>query len=414
MERALTVTVDFGRREAWTAEERSGEIAELASSALAKVIRNEIVRRHEPTPAYFIGSGKAEELGALCREDKIDVVIFNNELSPSQQKNLEKTIGARVIDRTQLILHIFARRARSNEGKLQVELAQLSYLLPRLVGKGVEMSRTGGGIGTSGPGEQKLEVDRRRIRDRVAKIKRDLAGMEKRRGMMRSHRARRALATIALVGYTNVGKSTLLNALTESDVIVRDKLFATLDPTIRKFVLPNRQKVLFIDTVGFIKDLPHNLVEAFKATLEEVVEADLLVHVVDASHPKAVEQADAVYEVLTEIGAADKNVVTVLNKTDTVQGRAAMGLLSGKFDNPIAISALKKSGFNELIERIADETKDSAVPFSITLPVQDVKTLSLIQESGSITSQIYDGDMLHIEALVPPALKEKLSNPLDI
>ena len=270
----MLVTVDFGSREPWTAEERSTELAELAASAQAKVVHQEIVRRHEPSPACFIGKGKVEELALICRRDNIDVAIFNNDLTASQQKNLEEALGVKSIDRTQLILDIFARRAHSNEGKLQVELAQLNYMLPRLTGKGVQMSRTGGGIGTSGPGEQKLEVDRRTIRSRISKLKKDLEKLADRRDMMRSKRSRVPLFTIAIVGYTNVGKSTLLNALTNSDVVVRDKLFATLDPTIRKFVMPNNQKVLFIDTVGFIKSLPHHLVEAFKATLEEAAEAD--------------------------------------------------------------------------------------------------------------------------------------------
>lgn len=352
MERAILVTVDLGKRGAWTADERRAELAELARSSGVNVAREEIVRRHEIAPACFIGSGKAEEIGMICAEENINIVIFNNDLSGTQQKNLEEIIKKRVLDRTQLILDIFAKRARSNEGKIQVELAQLLYLMPRLTGKGVEMSRQGGGIGTRGPGEQKLEVDRRRIRDRISKLKKDLDDMHKRREMMRKRRDRLSLATVAIIGYTNAGKSTLLNALTDSDVIVMDKLFATLDPTIRKFRMPDGREILFIDTVGFLNELPHHLIEAFKATLEEVTEADLLLHIVDASHPKAKEQSDAVYVVLNEIGAKNKPVITALNKIDKVREPGSIERLRGCFGENVAISALKKEGFSALIEDI--------------------------------------------------------------
>ncbi len=408
MERALLVTVDLGKRIGWTAEERSAELRELASSAGAKVIREEIVNRHEPSPACFIGTGKAEELAGICADERIKVVIFNNDLTGTQQKNLEDIIKVKTIDRTQLILHIFARRAHSNEGKLQVELAQLSYMLPRLTGKGVIMSRPGGGIGTSGPGEQKLEVDRRRIRAKITHLKRDLSDLEGRRAMMRKNRGRFSALTIALVGYTNVGKSTLLNALTESDVVVRDKLFATLDPTVRKFIMPNKQKVLFADTVGFITELPHHLVEAFKATLEEVVEADLILHLVDASHPKALEQASAVYDVLGQIGAAEKPMVIVLNKIDKVEHKETVERIRKCFTDAIAISALKREGFDTLVGRIQEHMKGSTAVVRVTIPAADAKTLSLIHENGLIMHQEYVGDSLHIEAEVSLRLKEYL------
>ncbi len=419
MERAMIVTVDFGKRESWTAEERSTELAELAESASARVVRREIVRRHEPSSASFIGSGKAEELAGICLNENIDVVIFNNDLTASQQKNLEDVIGVKTIDRTQLILDIFARRAHSNEGKLQVELAQLKYMLPRLMDQGLRMSRPGGGIGTSGPGEQKLETDRRTIKARVSKLTKYLADLGGRRDMMRTKRSRHSLPTIAIVGYTNAGKSTLINALTGSDVVVRNKLFATLDPTVRKFVMPNNQKVLFIDTVGFIKELPHNLIEAFKATLEEVTEADFLLHIVDSSHPKAVEQAEAVYEVLKEIGAIDKPTITVLNKTDKVVDKAVVERLKGRFSDPVAVSAAKKEGFDQLISRILYSTRGSTVVINISIPAGDIKTLNLIHENGFIRNQKYQDEKLLIEAEVPIRLKEILSkrfeeHPLDI
>ncbi len=414
MERAVLVTVDLGRRGSWTAEERSAELSELASSARAKVVHCEIVRRHEVSPACFIGSGKAEEIAKTCLAHKANIVIFNNDLTASQQKNLEAIIGLKIIDRTQLILDIFARRAHSNEGKLQVELAQLNYMLPRLMDKGLNMSNPGGGIGTSGPGEQKLEVDRRTIKARVSKLRRELEDLGRRRSMMRVKRSRHSLVTIAIVGYTNVGKSTLINSLTDSDVIVRDKLFATLDPTIRKFVMPNKQKVLFIDTVGFIKELPHNLVEAFKATLEEVSEADLVLHIIDSSHPKAIEQAEAVYEVLKQIEAIDKPTITVLNKIDKVADDAIIDALKKHFAGAVAISALKREGFDQLIAKILEHLEGTTAVINIKIPASDVKTLNMIHKNGFIRKQEYIGDELFIEAEVPLSLKESLEKPRSV
>jgi len=347
----LLITVDLGIRQAWMASERSRELAELANSAGAKVVKEEIVKRHSFCPATFIGKGKAEELSCLCKAEDIKAVIFNNDLTGTQAKNLAEVLGVKTIDRTQLILDIFARRAHSNEGKVQVELAQLMYLLPRLTGKGTELSRLGGGIGTRGPGEQKLEVDRRRIRTRISRLKRELGGLEDRRDMMRKRRQKFAIPMIAIVGYTNAGKSMLLNALTGSRVMTQNKLFATLDPTVRRFRMPSGQEALFVDTVGFLNDLPHHLIEAFKATLEEVVNADIILHLVDASHPKAIEQAQATQKVLEEIGAGSKPLITVLNKTDKVTPDAIARLRS-YFKEAVAISALRKEGFDKLIDAI--------------------------------------------------------------
>ena len=353
MQGAITVTVDFKKREEWTAEERAQELKELALSAGMKVVKEMIVRRDNIEPALFIGKGKAEEITKLCADEGIKVVIFNNDLNGTQQRNLEHIINRKVIDRTQLILDIFARHAHSNEGKAQVELAQLLYMLPRLTGKGVQMSRQGGGIGTSGPGEQKLEIDRRRIREKISRLKKGLENLSARRGMMRKKRERFGLPTIAIIGYTNVGKSTLINALTSSDVTVQDKLFSTLDPTVRRFTLPDKRAVLFVDTVGFIDKLPHDLVEAFKATLEEVVEADLLLHVVDISHPKVKEQSSAVYRVLGELKACDKPVITILNKIDKVENKAIIEKAMEHFPNPVPISAIKREGFSFLLDKIS-------------------------------------------------------------
>lgn len=345
-------SLQSGRREEWTASERAAELKELVMSTGAKVIEEVIVRREKIEPACYIGKGKVEEIAKKCAEGSINVVVFNNDLSGTQQRNLEEVIGKKVIDRTQLILDIFARRAHSNEGKTQVELAQLLYLLPRLTGKGIHLSRLGGGIGTVGPGEKKLEVDRRRIRARIFRLEKELENLSARRGMMRKKRERFSLPTAAIIGYTNVGKSTLINALTASNVTVQNKLFSTLDPTVRRYTLPDRRNILLVDTVGFIDNLPHNLVEAFKATLEEVAQADLLLHIVDVSHPKAKEQSDAVYKVLEEIGANAKPVISVLNKTDKVENKPLIDKAIEYFPNAVAISAIRREGLEKLADKI--------------------------------------------------------------
>lgn len=408
MERAILITVDLGRRDGWSAEESAKELAELALSAGAVVIESVIANRHNIDPAYFIGSGKAAEIGRLCADSKANIVIFNSDLSGSQQKNLEELIKRKTIDRTQLILDIFAKHAHSNEGKVQVELAQLLYLLPRLTGKGIYLSRLGGGIGTRGPGEQKLEVDRRRIRTRITRLRRELEGLSKRRAMMRKKRSRFSMLTVAIIGYTNVGKSTLINSLTESDCIAEDKLFSTLDPTVRKFVLPNKQKILFVDTVGFLEHLPHHLIEAFKATLEEVAESDLLLHLVDASHPKAREQAAAVYKVLEELKIKDKPVITAVNKIDLVRDGSVVERLMADFADAIAISALRKTGFDELVRRLACHIQGLITDIKITLAADDVQTMNFIYENGLVTKKEYIDGSLYIEASLPIPAAEAL------
>lgn len=412
VERALLITVDFGKRGDWSAEERSLELKELAYSAGAKVMREEIVHRVKPDPGHFIGTGKAEELSRLCADEGIKVVIFNNDLTGTQQKNLENIIMTKIIDRTQLILDIFARRAHSNEGKIQVALAQLLYLLPRLTGKGIFLSRLGGGIGTRGPGEQKLEVDRRKIRAQITRLKKELEDLSSRRAMMRKKREKFSILTVAIIGYTNVGKSTLLNTLTDSNVIVEDKLFSTLDPTVRRFILPNKQKVLFVDTVGFLDRLPHHLVEAFKATLEEVVEADLLLHLVDISHRKAQAQSDAVYRVLDSIGAKDKPTLTVLNKTDIVKDTIVINRAKEHFNTRIAISALKREGFDSLIHGILVHVNALMTTIKLNIPVTDIRTLNFIYENGLVINKEYKGNEVHIEAELPIRIKEMLESRL--
>lgn len=310
---AYLVALQQGFQKDWEVEESLAELADLAQDAGLDVVESFVQKRGHPDPGTFIGKGKALELAEMLDEDSI--VICDDELTPAQQGNLSDLMDAPVIDRTQLILDIFAQRAQSNEGKIQVELAQLNYLLPRLTGKGKALSRLGGGIGTRGPGETKLETDRRRIRKRISDLRQDLEKIRQTRGLQRQGRASSSVPVVALVGYTNAGKSTLLRALTGSEVFVADQLFATLDPTIRRWDLAEGRWVYLTDTVGFIRKLPHTLVAAFQATLEEVVYADLLLHVIDASHPQSLEQKEAVEEVLKEIGAAQP-IISVYNKVD--------------------------------------------------------------------------------------------------
>lgn len=301
----------------------------------------------------YVGEGKARELAALAVVTHADLVVFDDELTPAQQRNLEDVTGIKVVDRTWLILDIFASRAASKEGKIQVELAQLSYLLPRLVGKGTALSRLGGGIGTRGPGETKLEMDRRRIRKRIAVLRGELEEIAQRRGLQRSRRREAGMPVVSLVGYTNAGKSTLFNALTESEVLVGDKLFATLDPTIRRCRLPEGGFILFADTVGFIRKLPHELVAAFRATLEEAAQADLLLHVVDASHPGKDDQCQAVGAVLAELGLHDKPALTVLNKMDLIPGKLERERISMEHPGAVLVSATKRQGLDALLDRVA-------------------------------------------------------------
>src|SRR5664279_802599 len=304
-------------------EESLEEVAELAASAGAQIVDRVMQARPGPEAATLIGQGKVEELRAQVKAGAADVLIFDHDLTPTQQRNLEKTVECKVIDRTQLILDIFASRARTREGRMQVELAQLSYLLPRLSGHGVQMSRLGGGIGTRGPGETKLETDRRRIAQRIKKIKDDLDGVRAGRALHRQRRTAVPLATLAMAGYTNAGKSTLFNRLTQAGVMVDARMFATLDPTVRPLILPSRRRVLLSDTVGFIRNLPTTLVKAFRATLEEVAEAALVLHVVDVSSPSAADYAAHVMTVLAEIGAAGIPQILVMNKIDRLSGSEA-------------------------------------------------------------------------------------------
>ncbi|MGB9612911.1 MAG: GTPase HflX [Candidatus Margulisiibacteriota bacterium] len=327
------------------------ELKRLAETAGAKVVGSLTQKRSKPDPGFFIGSGKLEELKAKSAAAEANLVIFDHELSPSQERNLEDALGLKVIDRSELILDIFAQHAKTREGKLQVELAQANFLLTRLTGRGILMSRLGGGIGTRGPGETKLEYDRRVIRKRIAELKQEIEKIRKERLIKREKRRSTQIPAAVLVGYTNSGKSTLLNALTKSQVLVEDKLFATLDPTTRRLYLPSGKVVLLTDTVGFIQKLPHQLVAAFQATLEEVTEADLLLHVVDISHPYFENQISAVYTVLEELNSITKPILTVLNKVDQAE-KTTISNAQKKYQPACAISALKKVGINKLLNEV--------------------------------------------------------------
>lgn len=409
MEEAILVTVKHIKEDKkWSVEELAAELRELVISSGVKMSSEVAVKCSEFTPRYLIGKGKVEEIASIAEERNSRVIVFNHDLSGTQQRNLEEVLDRKTIDRTQLILDIFAQRAHSKEGKIQVELAQLIYLLPRLAGKGIILSRLGGGIGTRGPGEQKLEVDRRKIRDRIARLKKDLDGATNQRDARRKNRVRFSDATIALVGYTNAGKSTLFNALTDAGVHVRDKLFSTLDPTVRRYILPNNQRVVFSDTVGFIYNLPHHLIESFKATLEEAVQADILLHVIDVSHPKMMECSEAVYEVLKDLHIEDKLIIDVLNKKDKIDDEILLANIKSRFMSPVVISALKKEGLDDLIDRLVSELSRLMTDIKITLPHKDMKKYNIIHEYGHVLKKEYRKDSIYIEARIPIKLKAML------
>src|ERR1700756_3536398 len=353
-ERALLIGLEKEGVSKWDLQDSLEELAELANSAGAEVVDTVTQKLQRPTAPYYIGKGKAESLKPALQDRQVTSVIFDDELSPAQGRNLENLLSRKVLDRTQLILDIFAQRARSREGRLQIELAQLQYLLPRLTRMWHHLSRQTGGIGTRGPGETQLEVDRRRVQDRIARLERELEGVRKVRSVQRQGRKRHQWPVAAVVGYTNAGKSTLLNLMTGADVLAVDKLFATLDPTTRSFTLPNKQRVLLTDTVGFLRNLPHTLIESFKATLEEVSEADLLIHVVDLSHPRVDEQMAAVDSVIKELDAFGKQTLIVFNKIDLLEDPDLASTYTKRFLGSVAISARTGEGVGNLVQALQD------------------------------------------------------------
>lgn len=416
-ERAIIVGMEYGGGASiigWSAEDSLEELKQLADTAGAEVVARFLQKRPKPDPAFFIGRGKVQELALYVQQENVDLCIFDDELSPAQQRNIEQAMGVRVLDRTALILDIFAQRAHTNEGKLQVELAQLQYTLPRIMGKGLSLSRLGGGIGTRGPGETKLEVDRRRIRDRIAYIKGCISKVKNVRTLQRSGRAKASVPTVSLVGYTNAGKSTLLNTLTNSDIYAQDQLFATLDPTTRQLELPNKQQAILTDTVGFIQRLPHQLVAAFQSTLEEVVEADVLLHVIDVSHELYKEQANAVYHVLEELGAKDKTIITVYNKIDKLPEGSALAERLAREENSICISAKARLNLDGLLALIAENLKLKSVEESFLVPYSDSAAVSRLHEAGTVLEQEYlaEGTLLKVrmEAEQVQEFEKYLSN----
>jgi GTP-binding protein HflX len=391
------------------ASESLAELERLADTAGLIVVERTVQTLRRIHPATFVGQGKVEEIKRLVEQLSADVVIFDDPLTPAQQRNLEKAVGKKVLDRSALILDIFARRARSLEGKMQVELAQLQYLLPRLTRQWTHLSRLGGGVGTRGPGETQLEVDRRRVRERIAQLGRRLADVERTRSLHRHERASVPFPTVALVGYTNAGKSTLMNALTRAGVLVEDKLFATLDPTVRRLRLPNGLTVLLADTVGFIHKLPHQLVEAFKSTLEEVRHADLLLHVVDASHPNWVEQAQVVEAVLRDIGAAERPVVRVMNKTDLLAPATAP---AGAGVDSVAISAAHGRGIDRLLAAVEDRLVAGLARVRCALPARRGDLLAMLRRTGIIVEEYHNDGLVTVTALVPPKVAGQLRKQL--
>ena len=407
-ERAFLLAPLLGDAPRALVEESLRELRALAKTAGAETVGESVCKLRAINPATYVGRGKLAELADTLRDLAADLAVFDEDLTPAQGNAISAALGVRVIDRTQLILDIFAQRALTLEGRLQIELAQLRYLLPRLRGAWTHLERQKGGIGLKGPGEKQLELDRRRIEERITRIRTQLELVRSRRARLRSSRARRGWAQVALVGYTNAGKSTLLNRLSDAGVLADDKLFATLDPTTRQISLPNRQPCLLTDTVGFIRKLPHHLVEAFKATLEEVNEADLLLHVVDASHPFVDEQIDAVERVLADLGANGKPVVGVLNKADIERGWNQAPRLAERFPQSVRISARTGDGVPTLLQTVADTLRTRAVRLSLRIPASEGRALASLHASGHVLSQTFRAGYAYIEATLPPSLASTL------
>jgi len=406
----VTIVLREDVEKGWGLEETHAEFRELALTSGVKIIDEIMVKIDVPKPKYFLGKGKIEEIHEIIHshDKEIKAVIVSENLSGTQQRNLEELLGVKVLDRTQLILDIFSQRAHTNEGKLQVELAQLEYMLPRLSGLGIKLSRLGGGIGTRGPGEKMLETDRRGVRRKIKYLKADLDSLSERRTKLRKNRLEHSDATVAVIGYTNAGKSTLLNSLTEADVTADNRLFSTLDLTSRKYILDNNQKILFVDTVGFIHKLPHNLIEAFKATLEEVKEADLLLHILDISNPKAKEHRDAVYEVLKELDAHKKPIVTALNKVDLVEDSFVTNKFQRVIRDSVAVSAKNGTALKELIGLIARRIPVLTKKIEILIPYAKMSLLSQIYEQGEVLIREDTDKGIFVKAVIPHHLNLKI------
>jgi GTP-binding protein HflX len=412
-EKAILVGLQLGYHHQSVWQLAFEELAGLVETAGAEVVCTITQSRDVPEPATYIGKGKLQEILAAVNELKAEMVVFDCELSPAQVRNLEAVLPCKVLDRTQIILDIFAGRAQTKEGKLQVELAQLTYLLPRLTGKGTELSRLGGGIGTRGPGETKLESDRRRIRQRITDMRKELNEVRRHRDTQRHQRKKKGIPVLALVGYTNAGKSSLLRTIVEKhgDGAQRvsggqNRLFDTLDPTARRIILPNGKEVIFTDTVGFIQQLPHQLIDAFRATLEETVQADLLLHVVDASHPAYEIQMSTVYKVLDDLGVTGKTKVTVLNKVDLVEDRILPE--DSQSSHTIRISAFTSYGIPELIDWIMEWTNQSSIRTQLLLPYSEGHLISKLHEGSKIYQQEFQENGIYLDIDLKPEMKHLL------
>src|SRR5436190_1008940 len=408
-ERAVLIGLEQQGVSKWDLRDSLEELAELANSAGAEVVDTVTQKLPKPTAPYYIGKGKAESIKESLHDRQVTSVIFDDELSPAQGRNLENLLARKVLDRTQLILDIFAQRARSREGRLQIELAQLQYLLPRLTRMWDHLSRQTGGIGTRGPGETQLEVDRRRVQERIARLERELEAVRKTRAVQRQGRKRHQWPVAAVVGYTNAGKSTLLNLLTGADLIAEDKLFATLDPTTRNLTLPNKQRLLLTDTVGFLRKLPHTLIESFKATLEEVSQADLLIHIVDLSHPRVDENIEAVNNVTKELGAFGKQTLLVFNKIDNLQNRELIDVYLRRFPGSVAISARTGESVNKLVAALQEALSAWRLRSRFRIPASESALIAEIHRVGHVLELTYDGNDAVIVAHVPPELSQKLA-----
>ena len=400
------ILVGVSEQEGDDAEDSLVELAELVRTAGAQVVGTLIQKRELIHPGTYVGTGKVAEIAELIEQTGATGIVCDDELSPAQLKNLEDQLQTKVMDRTLIILDIFADRATTSEGKIQVELAQLKYRMSRLTGLGRSMSRLGGGIGTRGPGEKKLEIDRRLIKDRIAQLNRELKEVQKHRDVARAQRTKNQIPVVAIVGYTNAGKSTLLNHLTDAGVLEEDKLFATLDPTTRLLELSGRQQVLLTDTVGFIRKLPHHLIEAFKSTLEEAKYADVIFHVVDASNPQRDKQMHIVYETLDQLGVKDKTVVTLFNKQDLRTDDEPMH--DFRADHTLAVSAAKNEGLEELKELLSEILREDKIYIERVIPYADAGMIQMIRKQGELISEEYEADGIAVKAYIPMEVYGKL------
>lgn len=400
VEKAVLVCVNLG---VYDPESSLDELEELARTAGAQIVARVIQNREKPDTATYIGGGRLEEIKDFCKENEVDLLIFDGELTPSQQRNIENFTDIRVIDRTMLILDIFASRAKSNEGKLQVELAQLKYSLPRIGGKGTELSRLGGGIGTRGPGETKLESDRRHIRRKISSLTSQLQNIEQRRNNLRNRRRKDGILTATIVGYTNAGKSTLMNCLTKAGVLAEDKLFATLDPTSRGLDLPDGRRIMLVDTVGLVRRLPHHLVEAFKSTLEEAVFADIILNVCDASSEECNEHLEVTQNLLDSLGCSGKPIISIMNKCDKVENIYDIPTI-GKV---VMISALNGTGIDQLLDTIVENLPKTRKVVDLLIPYSHGEIVSVFRKDGVIFSEDYREDGIYLKVIADINLLEK-------